>query len=108
MLSISRLRRPTYLDSSSSPIPSSLTRFLVMGANKLLRTEIVDESASFMPAVAARIIGSVTSPLRALMNCKRDNDVELDPILGLVQGNTYLESVETPSQITSSDAHQCR
>lgn len=68
IVSTSRLRRWTYLDSSSSPIPSSLTLFLVMGAKRSLRTPIVDESASFMPAVAARIIDSVTSPLRALIN----------------------------------------
>ena len=68
IVSTSRLRRWTYLDSSSSPIPSSLTLFLVIGAKRLLRTLIVDESASFMPAVAARMIDSVTSPLRALIN----------------------------------------
>src|ERR1700722_3989428 len=66
--STSRLSLVTYLDSSSSPIPSSFTRFRVIGANRLFRTDVTEVSASFIPAVAARITVSVTSPFFDFMN----------------------------------------
>ena len=67
-----------------------------MGANKSLRTLIVDESASFMPAVAARMIDSVTSPLRALINYFAIIQTLLAKYV-----LTYLEGIKASSQVTS-------
>jgi hypothetical protein len=66
--SIAWLRRFTYRASSSSPIPSSFTRRRDKGAKIWLVTDVIVVSPSFMPTVARRMTGSVTSSLRDLMN----------------------------------------
>lgn len=66
--SISWCSRATYFPSSCSVRPSSLTRFLDSGLNKLSRTVCIELSDSFIPTVAFRTIASVTSSRLDLIN----------------------------------------
>lgn len=68
LLSISWLSRFTYLDSCSSVIPNSLTRFFDNGLKMPFKTATVVVSSSFIPIVALRMTISVTSSRRDLTN----------------------------------------
>lgn len=107
LASISRLRRATYRPSSSSVSPRSFTRLRDSGANRSFSTAVCDVSASFIPAVAARTTGSVTSFPRALISCTPRDTISLGRGRARRErGGTHLQHVEAPAEVALRGADE--